>query len=143
MANEERKVISSEEAWKALDDADSVVEISLNFGSLGGSTEEGSGIVFEKRPKIPEDDLDLGILPDLLADPDLAREVFSGKLVDPLKSNDPRIRKLIEEYRAKVEATPGYENPYLPPVQQNPLSRAWGSIIEGARSVRAVLRNFD
>jgi len=105
---------------------DSVLEI---VGDIDG------GFHFESRVKGEFDDLDLGLIPALLQEPDLFVEVTGqmerGEINEIGQSTNPRVQKLIEQYRQKSEAA-GYYNPYLYPTpRSNFLQRALDGIKNG------------
>lgn len=89
-----RERINPDKLWKVLNDDDSVVEGNLEFGALGGRTGNQSGVIFERRAKTPQDDKNLGFIPQLLQQPELFEELIGqlvrGEIKDATESRNPK-----------------------------------------------------
>ncbi len=113
---------------QALDDENSVIEISFDFGSTGGSTANKSHLIYERRPKTPEDDRALGLIPELLKQPELFEQLMGqlsrGEIKDITESKDPRVQKMVAEFLQQQPSSEYRSTPSQPPTLRNPLLRA-------------------
>lgn len=112
--SQNRERINPDDLDRALNDEDSVVEVRLDHDTSGGSTGNSSGVVFERRPKTPQDDRDLGLIPELLKQPELFEELIGqinrGEIRDVTRSTNPRVQAMVDQFRQRhpdTMPTPG------------------------------------
>lgn len=129
-----RERINPEDINRALDDDKSVVEVRIDYDASGGSTGNSSGVVFERRPKTPQDDRDLGLILDLLKQPDLFEELIGqmqrGEIQDVTQSTIPGVQKPVEQFQQRYPdaLTPPGQTLRPAPRPRNPIMRALGSL---------------
>jgi hypothetical protein len=138
-----RERINPDDLNRALDDENSVVEVRFDYDAAGGSTGNNSGIVFERRPKTPQDDRNLGLIPDLLKQPELFQELIGqmqrGEIQDVTQSTNPRVQELVRGFQERYPdsfSPPGQTMRSAPRPDRNPVTRALRSL--GSR-IRRIL----